>query len=72
MKTSLPNFVSRLLFFSFTFFLIGCGAKNIVIQPNYESIDLKITESNSINAKVINVIDRRNEEPNNAGTCRLD
>ena len=71
MKTSLPNFVSRLLFFSFTFFLIGCGAKNIVIQPNYESIDLKITESNSINAKVINVIDRRNEEPNNAGTCQV-
>lgn len=54
-----------------TLFLIGCGANNIVIKPNYESADLKVTESSTINAKVIEVVDRRNEESNNAGTCQV-
>lgn len=71
MKNNLSYLLSRLLILTFVIIFVGCGANNIIIKPNYESSEFKLTESASFNAKVVEVVDRRNEEPNNAGTCQV-
>lgn len=71
MKIRTSKLLILIIYSAVVFFATGCGSNNILIKPNYESADLKINEPNNLNLKVIEVIDRRNEEPNNAGTCQV-
>lgn len=71
MKISISFLLKQILAITFAIFLVGCGSNGVVIKPNYDSKYLSINKSDSVKARVIDVVDKRNVESDNAGECKV-